>query len=125
MRIFWKIYAILFSLIVLFGLGILIINQRLLPIREYFNIAITLISLIGLMAFAFRKTLFRVLFWKVWFIFYLLSEILFYIFVYHHLYEDKLLFMVSFVFSLPFYMALFLYAYRSNDIWLSQDKGVV
>lgn len=122
-KIFWKIYAILLSLVILLGIiTYLVIDKRVLSNWGLLNIPISVISLIGIVAFAFHKALSKALFWKIWFIFFVLWGILFSVFSPQQVFRSKFILVASSIISLPSYIALFLYAYGKSDIWLSQKN---
>ncbi len=95
-----------------------ITDEKLLTNWELINIPISIIGLIGVVAFAFKKVIFKPRFWKVWFIVFTLWGILFSIFSSYDFFECGIgVVITGSLICLPGYLALFLYGYRSKEIW--------
>ena len=117
----WKIYAILLLVLVLLGMTVGTIDKEPLTKWQLLDIPMSIIGTIGVVAFAFKKVMSKPRFWKIWLILSILWGIVFSIFSPHNIFEgDIVIAIASSLFCLPGYLALFLYVYRSKEIW---DKG--
>lgn len=115
---FWKIYAILLLVVVLLGMTAAVTGEEPLTKWELSDMPISIIGLIGVVAFAFKKAIFRPRFWKNWLVLSILWGFLFWMFSSRDIFEYGIATgIIASILALPAYLALFLYGYRSKEIW--------
>ncbi len=110
-KVFWKIYC---WFIVIIGL----LDTVIQPPQAFFDYVykcILAVSFLGLFAFVYRKSYLSPAFWKGWFFMHIVNEVFC---VYTHRYEAQ---WQAWIFAIavasPTYIALFLYAFRSDETW--------
>ncbi len=128
--IWWKLYFALVVLLQLLTIAVVLPETSLGPI-ETIDLPASMISLLGMWAFAFQRQLGRARFWQIWFpvivtwdmviLFYFVPQGLAYA-----LSGSDPTTATENLFSLalgaPLYAALYLYAFRSNDMWSARDS---
>ncbi len=90
----------------------------------------SIISLIGLFGYVYKKPIFRSVIWKVWFIICIGWQL--YYFTLTDIPDNseipivgKIIFMIIFIaFMFPFYLALYLYGYKSDQLWESAQNDI-
>ncbi len=111
LRAFWKIYCWFIVAIVLLDTVI----QPPEALLDYLYKCILAVSFLGLFAFAYRKSYLSPAFWKGWFFLHIVNEV---VGVYVHRHEAP---WQAWIFTIavasPTYIALFLYAFRSDETW--------
>jgi len=112
----WKIYFWVLSAI--YTLVFVNVFTRLdSDIHNYTNVLISLIALIGLYGYAYQTPLSKIKIWNVWFFLIIIWD-LYDLFI---SFEDKNLtitfVVISYVFLIPEYIALYFYGYRSSHLW--------
>jgi hypothetical protein len=134
----WKIYfwfitplMVLVTAITLAGsLGFLLLDEWAPTFEEYWNwldwlsLLITWVGIVGLFGFAYKKVLGEQNFWKRWFIFNLIFEISYAVFEYfpeEFVAEDVWSAVLGYSLFLPYYIALYLYGYKSDSLWNPQS----
>lgn len=100
------------------GILVGINDERPLTIWELTDIPIGFIVIIAVIGVAFKKAIFKKLFWGILFILYMFWGILFTVYSPHNVYKSNMVIaVISLIICLPGYIALFLYGYRSKEIW--------
>ena len=111
MRVFWKIYCWYIVITVL----LVSVTRPPEAVLGWLSKCILAISLLGLFAFSYRKLFLSSVFWKGWFFLHLAREIFE---MYTH--RDQApwpVWILGIAHASPTYFALFLYAFRSDDMW--------
>ena len=138
----WKIYFWIFTISTVAGtallaadsMGILFPEQG--PVLDetwtWLDLLATLIvgiSLVGLFGFAYKKVLGKQSFWKRWFIFVLVFDISYTFSGFYHEGFDAdetwlsvIMFSLLIAFFIPYYVALYLYGYKSDSLWNPQSS---
>lgn len=116
-RIAWKIY-LAFIMIIIF-LSYLEIFQSSTNLFSYLDVPLSLVSLIGLYLYSFKKKVKYYRFWRLWVIFYVIWDFVYNLFLDGVLHAStKVPAMISFILSLilfiPEYIALYLLS-KQND----------
>jgi hypothetical protein len=119
----WKIYF--FILVgLLTAMYVLTFSTCAAAVYHYADILITLVTLIGIYGYAFRKPLVSRNFWKLWFGFFLLWDFLFNFVLpgwYWGELFDRLVLVAFLAMLIPAYLALYLYSFRSDTLWLRKN----
>jgi hypothetical protein len=125
-KIGWKIYFVIFSLLLLFAYYDFI--SKGITIYDSVDIVISLTALTGLFGYTFTKKIHSQTFWRIW-LFVIVIWDLFY-----NLYLTAILgvaqgvaqegdkiniteMLIAFIFIFPEYVALYLYGYKSTELW--------
>jgi hypothetical protein len=128
----WKIYFWIFLALNLWSYSDELLGN--FSTRDIVSIPLTAIHLIGFFGYAFKKNLFNKDFWKVsffivvaWDMFWIVREIILVFLSTIEIIESGIsdfgpvfrIILIAFVFFifLPSYIALFLYAFRSKELW--------
>ena len=129
----WKIYLALFG-IYLISMYIPIPAASYIAAFDYINIPVTLFSIVGLSGLAFNR---RILLRKVWVYWFFGAVLWFIVYEYYlrrlmlpaglqragshiffiHSVSDLLVYLIPAAFRLPLFAALYIYAFRSDDLW--------
>ena len=115
----WKVYF-WFLTAVLVALYALTFSQSAPAIYNYLDIPISLIALIGLYGYAFKKPIGHYNFWKIWLVAVVLWDISFNLVLPGRTVADPLnmaFFLIWSAIILPEYVALYLYGFRSQPLW--------
>ena len=118
----WFSYFVFWTCLIMWSHYFLIQNPRF-GLVEYLSIATIPITILGIVGFLMKKKLFQRVHWKAYFYFSVVS-----VFVYPYItqidfrQDIPLTYYlmgqaVSHLMFLPQYIALYLYAFKSNDIW--------
>ena len=135
----WKIYFGILTFLIVTGTGITIaeILGLLLPeegdrfveepwaLLDWLDIPLTCISLVGVFCFAYKKTIGKQIFWKRWFIFILVYDISYNIYDYYpadFITEEMWLDLLAWSLFIPYYLALYFYGYKSDELWNSESN---
>ena len=127
-KIGWKIYFVIFSLLLLFVYyGLL---SKGITIYDSADIAISLIALTGLFGYAFTKKIHSQTLWRIW-LFVIVIWDLFY-----NIYLTAILgvaqggetcniteILIGFIFIFPEYIALYKYGYKSTALWKNDTNS--
>ncbi len=112
--IIWRIY---FWFILAF---VLLITIYSLPVNflGWISKAILTVSLVGLFMFVYQKPFLSNMFWKLWFCLHMLREVyeIYFNIILKHKGSYKEL-IIGIIIALPTYLGLFLYGFRSTEIW--------
>jgi len=110
--------------------GFLYINSTFLNkpnVYDYIDLPFSLFGLAGLFGYVYKKTLFNAMIWKIFLIFIIAWDTLYAFFLYEPQSTNTLSLGVKigaasilFCLLLPYYVALYLYGYRSDSIWNKQ-----
>ena len=131
-KIGWKIYFIIFSLLLLFAYYDLI--SRGITIYDFADIVISLTALTGLFGYTFSKKIHSQSLWRIW-LFVIVIWDLFY-----NIYLTAILgvaqgvaqgeeniniaeMFIAFILIFPAYIALYLYGYKSTALW--ENKNIL
>jgi len=116
-KIKWKIYFIL--IFMLSFLSILDQNISEIKIYEFIDILISLVGIIGLFGFVFSHPILFQTFWKLVFIIFLFWDIIISMLYFDEIFNESgfLLKIFFFILIVPEYVALYLYGYKSKEIW--------
>jgi len=126
MSCFYKFYLwFLFITIGYFSYDLYFLNEA--KIFEYIDLPFTIFGLVGLFGYVYKKAFFNVIIWKWYFFIIILWDILYSIFLYvphttHNLTIGLKIGVFIFLFALllPYYIALYLYGFKSDRIWNDQ-----
>ncbi len=111
----WKIYFWLLSLLLFAAYVIIAIDG--LTVFDVMDIPISIIALIGLYGFAFKKKIFVKEFWKLWAFVIVLWDISYNFFLATYPDVSKFETAMVLLILLPEYVALSLYAYFPTTLW--------
>ncbi len=82
------------------------------------------VSLVGLFGIAYQKTIGNQSFWKRWFIFILIFDTAYAVYEYNTgvfdtvgMWRPEITFPLLIAFFIPYYVALYLYGYKSEELW--------
>jgi hypothetical protein len=144
MRMGWKIYFWIFTLLlgvdyffeIAFSLGILLPDEGETLFNEswtWLDWLDTLkigISLIGIFGLAYQKIVGAQIFWKRWFFFILIFDISYSVYKYNtSIFGPEVMWQLSatsslaIAFCIPFYIALYVYGYKSKKLWKSSPAS--
>ena len=126
----WKIYfccltLLLAALYVLTFAYFLPNSSASMNIAHYFDLPISIAALVGLYGYAFRKRIGHPNFWKVWLVVIVLWDMFYNLVLsgWTHLARvDMIIFLLVYGILLPEYFALYMYGFRSDELW--QDNTV-
>jgi hypothetical protein len=124
---FYKLY--LWFTLIIFGsvfYELYFLNEA--GIFEYIDIPFTIFGLIGLFGYVYKKAIFNITIWKWYFFIIIIWDIVYTIFLFDtHITQDLSLgvktgiFIFGFALFLPYYVALYLYGYKSDCVWNNQS----
>jgi hypothetical protein len=134
----WKIYfwilAILLAastaLIAADSLGVLFPEEGPLLDETWtwldsLGILISWIGIVGLFGLAYQKVIWKQKFWKGWFVFVLIFDISYEVHEFSpedFVAEDVWYYIIAYSFLLSYYVALYLYGYKSDSIWNPHER---
>lgn len=122
MKIIWKVYFWIFAFIVVSGYSATLAKKTAFYL--YFDILLSIVGLVSLWCYAYEKRILRPNFWRLFFCLFLPWNVI--NMIYGPFYVDSELVgqsdqfyakLIPAAISLPAYIALFLYAFRSKEIW--------
>ncbi len=125
---FWKIYAIVMTVILL--IAYFFTFRYGMQTLDYVDLPVSIIALIGVYGFAFRIRLISYWIWRVWLLVVLGWN------GYYNFYDALISvpeyspfiltgMVLAFVVLVPEYIALFLYGFRSSSLWDKELKDTV
>lgn len=122
----YKVYMWLQLIIVgYFSYDLFFLNTA--KIYDYIDLPFTILGLVGLFGYVYKKTIFNAIIWKWSFLIIILWDTLYGIFLYdyHPINSLSIGFKIGvtifiYVYLLPYYIALYLYGYKSDRIWNNQ-----
>lgn len=122
----YKVYWwFLLLMIGYFSYDLYILNEA--KIYDYIDLPFTIFGLVGLFGYAYKKAIFNSIVWKWSFFIIIFWETLYSIFLYDHQTVNDLSIGLKtgatifiYAFLLPYYIALYLYGYKSDRIWNNQ-----
>ncbi len=124
----WKIYAWLTAILFIFGIADELAHNPCTT--SYLDSLFSIISLVGLWGFVFKKTFFNTAVWKTWFIFSIMWDMTFSIFFADWSFlngssatEIFTVACLTVLLSAPMYIALYLYGYRSISLWETNKQS--
>jgi hypothetical protein len=122
MKIGWKIYFIILSFLLLIAYFDIISKGS--TFFDYLDIIISLIALLGLFGYSFRKQIFEMRLWQTWLFVIVNWDILYNLVLTHTLGVAQnniklgfIEYIISVFMVLPEYIALYLYGFKSSDLW--------
>ncbi|MBN1932656.1 MAG: hypothetical protein JW786_13720 [Desulfobacterales bacterium] len=125
----WKIYFwFVAALLALKYVSLFFIDESF---YKYFTRPIPIIPLAGLYGYAYRKTIIGAVFWKIWLFLILILEVVYHIIVGRTILSQQdivfaiILRSILFVIMLPEYIALYFYAFKSQELWESETSKEV
>ena len=114
-NLFWKIYSWFISFLTVICVVLIGIKGGLFNAWRITDFIVTTFEILGLISFAYKKRIFRVVFWEVYFFIAIAWDIS-YIFLIEPIFLGKhyslLVHSLSISISLPVYIALYLYSFR-------------
>jgi hypothetical protein len=122
MRIFWKVYFWIFAFIVVSGYTAMLSENT--TIYHYFDMLFSILGLVGLWCYAYGKGLLHPGVWRLFFCLFFFWNVI--NIIYGPFYACNELVgqkeqlhakLIPIAISLPAYFALFLYGFRSEEIW--------
>ena len=136
----WKVYFWFTTLLLGASTGVLIADSlEILPLEnedslldepwtwlDSLNIVVSWIGIVGLFGFAYKKIIGEQDFWKRWFVFTLIFDISYEVYVESlEGFTTEVIWFYILVYSLsiPYYVALYLYGYKSDSLWNPQSKS--
>lgn len=94
---------------------------------DWLDTFIISVSLIGLFGIAYQKTIGKQIFWKRWFVFVIIFDIAYIINDYRNgiygtedMWRPEIVFPLLIIIVLPYYIGLYLYAFKSDAVWNPQ-----
>lgn len=87
------------------------------------SILITWVGIVGFFGFVYKKTIGEQNFWKRWFVFTLIFDISYEVYTNYtegFVAEEVWIYILACAFGIPFYIALYLYGYKSDSLWNPQ-----
>jgi hypothetical protein len=122
---YWKIY--LYFMVTLYFFSLITILSK--PnVSKWFDIIVCTISLISLYGFSFKKKFLTQIFWKITCIICVAAEIwdiVKYIPSITTSMNTLFLSLIYLSFIIPIYIAMFLYAFKQNDLWKNKNNGEI
>ena len=91
-----------------------------MKIAHYFDLPISIVALVGLYGYAFRKRIGHPNLWKVWLVVIVLWDMFYNLFLsgWTHLeLPDMVAFLLAYGILFPEYFALYMYGFRSGELW--------
>ena len=133
----WKIYFWFITLLLSAATGLLMTDSVgiLLPDEggpifdeswnwlDWLSIPITWIGIVGFFGFTYKKIIGEQNFWKRWLIFVLIFDISNTVYDYYpegFVTEDMWFDILAYSLFIPYYVALYLYGYKSDSLWNPQ-----
>ena len=121
----WKIYfycltLLLVSLYVLTFTYLLPDTSAAMKIALYVDLPISIVALVGLYGYAFRKRIGHPNFWKVWLVVVVLWDMFYNLVLsgWTHLeLQDMIAFLLAYGILFPEYFAIYMYGFRSGELW--------
>ncbi len=97
----------------------LLFSLRKIDVAELVDYAVTIVGMIGLFGYAYRRTLWRRRIWMAWSAFLPAWDVVFGLWVYPRQNGTgiRIGYFVGMLLILPNYLALIRYAYGSRDLW--------
>ncbi len=127
MNVKWKIYFWFLVVMMICGYSSMFSAHNI--IYDYFDIPFSVLGLVGLFCYAYQKRLFRPKVWKICLFLIVTWEIFNTFFVPFHLNrefvgqrEEFYAKFISLFIVLPAYISLFLYGFRSKNIWQARTN---
>ena len=136
----WKIYSVIVSFLLILSY-IPFSGYRYRTIFDVLDMPITIITLVGLCGYAFKKTCLTKKFWRYWFFaaiiwhflyfYYLRTALIFSSFKISRLpifhfgrmsWSELAYFLFPTIFFIPIFIGLYLYAFRSGELWESKGE---
>jgi hypothetical protein len=127
-KIGWKIYFFILLFLLLFSYAD--IMYKVATFFDYADIIISLIALLGLFGYSFQRKIYARKLWSTWFIVIIIWDVV------HNMFITKLLglaqnniqfglaeYLLGMLIVLPEYIALYLYGYKSTDLWKGEQKS--
>lgn len=118
----WKIYF--WIIIVLMSLSYFDTFMLGMSIADIFDIPITLISTIAFFGYVYKKPFLNSLFWKRWFYIMITWDVFYGVLILDYsefsnisISEAFAMVMIGLVLILPLYIAIYLYGYKSIELW--------
>ena len=115
----WKIYSWFFLLVVVAGYTEAFITESK-TILFYLDLIVTINSLAGLFAYAYKIKLVSVNFWKICFVLNVMWDLIYNTILQNitHPFVEELL---GLALCLPTYVALYLLGYKSANLWETEE----
>jgi hypothetical protein len=117
----WKIYFWVLT-VLLVVLYVLTLSSSDVAVYYYLDVPVSVLGLVGLYGYAFKKRLVHANFWKVWFIIVVLWDIFFNLVLPARALiemQDIIVLVICGAIIIPEYVALYLYGFRSRALWSS------
>ena len=117
----WKVYFLTSLGVTTWGTYLIFSGDP--PFVEYFNSFFSLIGFVGLFGYAFKRKICRPGFWKGFAFFFIIWEAVRFFFDTQFspgdtpLSDELLMTFLVLLFCLPGYIGIFLFAFRSNELW--------
>lgn len=137
----WKIYFWMFTLIMVAATGLSMAeslgiilpdegNERIIWMWwEWLYLPVLGISITGLFGFAYKKIIGEKSFWKKFFILLVIIDTLYTVYEYNiglfsteEMWRPEIVFPSLIAMFLPYYIALYLYGYKSDSLWNPQPN---
>ena len=123
----WKIYAWFLAFLLAVGYGVLIWEG--IEVRDIVDMLISLVALIGVFGYAYKRKIISEDLWRVWF-FVIIGWDIFYNLVLEDFtefsefttIEISIVIIIMLILIIPEYIALFLYGFRSEALWKPQKR---
>lgn len=122
MKLAWKVYFWVFAFIVVIGYSAMLSKNT--TAYYYIDVLFSFFGLVGLWCYAYEKSLLRPGLWRIFFCLFFFWNVI--NIIYGPFYSGEELVgqkeqlharLISVAISLPAYFALFLYGFRSKEIW--------
>jgi hypothetical protein len=130
-KIGWKVYSVIFSLLLLFAYYDFI--SKGITIYDFADIVISLTALTGLLGYSFSKKIHSQTLWRIWLLVIVIWDL------FYNLYLTAILgvaqgvsqggenvtiveMLIAFIFTFPEYVALYLYGYKSTALWENKSN---
>lgn len=111
----WKIYSWVLAAILALAYSTILTETITAP--KFIDIPISLVALVGLFGFAYKKKIGKRRFWQVWFTLLILWDILYNFFLTKYPDVPSVLVATGIIIFLPEYIALYKYSFTQRFQW--------
>ena len=114
-RVGWKVYALAIAVLQVIGF---LFDLRKINIAEVLDDLVTIVGMVGLIGYAFRRHIGGRRIWMLWAVLFPVSNAMIGLWVYPHTGTGGHVgYFTAMLLFFPQYLAVYRYAYRSPEIW--------
>jgi hypothetical protein len=114
-RVGWRVYALAIAGLQIIGF---MVDLRKINLAEVLDDLVTMVGMIGLLGYAFRRRIGGRRIWMLWAVLFPVSNAVIGLWIYPHTGTGGHLgYFVAMLLFFPQYLAVFRYGYRSPEIW--------